>query len=128
MAAIGTDLEDGKKIEWLYTERQPCGIAPGHANCTKYLIDWLEEHGTRGIMTPVFYSFEYPTKADYAHLIKRGSSESDVRKLAQEKCAICTTNLIAKDKTLLPLDFPPYLSESSGSQSGYSMSDDKYGD
>jgi hypothetical protein len=58
-------------INWLYTERAPCGIGPGMANCTQYLDSFFNSYRTckkLGVgaarvedRTPVFYSFQYPS-------------------------------------------------------------------
>lgn len=61
-------------IQWLYTERAPCGAGPGMANCNNYLeivfnsyyenFKMLGTGAVRvkdGIKTPVFYSYQYPS-------------------------------------------------------------------
>lgn len=58
--AVQGQVTAGRKIEWLYTEREPCGVAPGMRNCAAFVDGLLEKHGVAGGDTPVYYSFEYP--------------------------------------------------------------------
>jgi hypothetical protein len=60
--AIKADVEDPRKqakIQWIYTEREPCGQAQGQRNCRQFLHGLLNTHGAQGGNTPVYYSFNY---------------------------------------------------------------------
>ena len=61
-------------IQWLYTERAPCGSGPGMANCEAYLEIVFKKYYKNylklgsgavrvkdGVDTPVFYSYQYPS-------------------------------------------------------------------
>lgn len=61
-------------IQWLYTERAPCGSGPGMADCEKYLKLIFEKCSKSilklgsgavsvkdGVNTTVFYSYQYPS-------------------------------------------------------------------
>jgi Xanthomonas XOO_2897-like deaminase len=61
--AVKPDVENvgnPAKIQWLYTEREPCGQAQGQRNCRHFLDGLLNLHGAHGAFTPVYYSFNYP--------------------------------------------------------------------
>jgi hypothetical protein len=49
------------RIEWVYTEREPCGKGPGMKNCAQFLDGLLRQYGVAGDHTPVYYSFNYPS-------------------------------------------------------------------
>jgi hypothetical protein len=74
--ALASVLDSANKSASLlavYTERAPCETGPGMANCDQYLYDQFDKFtlggklgsGTLtvplGILTPVYYSFPYPS-------------------------------------------------------------------
>lgn len=59
---VAPDVMSGKsRIEWVYTEREPCGKGPGMKNCALFLDGLLRQYGAAGDKTPVYYSFNYPS-------------------------------------------------------------------
>lgn len=78
------------KIQWLYTEREPCGVRPGHQNCTAFLTKLLKQYGASGLATPIYYSFDYPDNRVIADLLayyngelKLNLAKDDVEGLAE---------------------------------------------
>lgn len=101
LRALKWELDRGGRITWLYTERQPCGSASGHANCTSKLDGALETYGANGRDTPVYFSFDYPTAADLESLISDGLlSLDEAREMAREECQCTTAFIIGMDKTI----------------------------
>ena len=91
------------KILMVYTERQPCGKARGHANCTKRLESFLATYGAVGADTRVHYSFDYPTADDIRFLLDEpelGVEEEDLVEMCKEMCSESSQALIAYDKAL----------------------------
>lgn len=101
LRALRWELERGGRITWLYTERQPCGSASGHANCTTKLEAALEQFGANGKDTPVYFTFDYPTAKDLESLMTGGLLTLDeAREMAREECQCTTAFIIGMDKTI----------------------------
>jgi hypothetical protein len=93
--AIAESLSSGAKILWMYTERQPCGNALGHANCDAFLTKMMTKYGAYETKTPVYFSFDYPTKEDLRSSIGHDMlSEEEAVELAREWCLIGTNELV----------------------------------
>jgi hypothetical protein len=93
--ATVNSLQGGAKILWMYTERQPCGSARGHANCDAFLTAMMSKYGVNGTNTKVYYSFDYPTKEDLRYEIGANLlSEEEAVQLAREWCLMGTTELM----------------------------------
>jgi hypothetical protein len=70
--AVESECRSGRrKIEWLYTEREPCGKGPGMKNCAGFLHGLLHSYGAQGDKTPVYYTFNYPPLSDVAVVVKQ---------------------------------------------------------
>lgn len=63
-AVQGECTKGGRKVEWVYTEREPCGRGQGMKNCASFLDGLLRKHGAQGDQTPVYYSFNYPARGE----------------------------------------------------------------
>jgi len=99
--AIMDSLKSGAKIAWMYTERQPCGNALGHANCDAFLTKMMTQYGVAGTGTKVYFSFDYPTKEDLRSSIGPNLlSEKEAEELAREWCLMGTNELMAAAKEL----------------------------
>jgi hypothetical protein len=99
--ALKAEFDLGARIVWLYTERQPCGSAQGHANCTAKLQALLETYGAQGADTPVYYTFDYPTWADIESIVSSGlMSQEEAVEMAREACQCSTDFIINMDKTI----------------------------
>jgi Xanthomonas XOO_2897-like deaminase len=93
--AVVESLNRGAKILWMYTERQPCGNALGHANCDAFLTKMMTKYGVSGTSTKVYYSFDYPTKEDLRSEIGNNMlTEEEATLLAREWCLMGTTELM----------------------------------
>lgn len=101
LRALRWQFEQGARLTWLYTERQPCGSAVGHANCTSKLEEALQQFGAYGPDTPVYFTFDYPTARDLHSLIDEGLlSEEEARDMAREECQCSTIFIMDMDKTI----------------------------
>jgi hypothetical protein len=73
LASVLDSANKTAKLLAIYTERAPCEIGPGMANCDGYLYEQFDKFTTGGklgsgtleiplgILTPVYYSFPYPS-------------------------------------------------------------------
>jgi hypothetical protein len=73
LAGVLDSANKSAKLIAVYTERAPCETGPGMANCDQYLYDQFNTFqlgaklgsGTlevpKGILTPVYFSFPYPS-------------------------------------------------------------------
>jgi len=66
---IQDELKRGHKIDWVYTEREPCGTRSGHRHCDALLQNTLRQHGSKGDGTKVYYSFDYPDNESLRKLV-----------------------------------------------------------
>lgn len=99
--ALRSEFELGGRIAWLYTERQPCGSAQGHANCTTKLEALLGKYGVRGADTPVYFTFDYPTWTDFESAVTDGlMTREEAAEMAREDCQCSTEFIINMDKTI----------------------------
>lgn len=93
--AVVESLKAGARILWMYTERQPCGNALGHANCDAFLTKMMKKYGINGTNTKVYYSFDYPTKEDLRSEIGDNLlTEQEAAELARDWCLMGTNELI----------------------------------
>lgn len=93
--AIQESLNRGARILWMYTERQPCGHALGHANCDAFLTKIMTKFGINGTGTTVYFSFDYPTIEDLRSSIGPDMmSEEEAKELARDWCLMGTDELI----------------------------------
>jgi hypothetical protein len=95
------ELTRGARILWMYTERQPCGNALGHANCDGLLTKMMTLYGANGTGTKVYYSFDYPTKEDLRSEIGDNLlSEQEATELARDWCLTGTAELMEAARLL----------------------------
>ncbi len=69
-AVAGEVTSGARQIEWVYTEREPCGRGPGMKNCAQFLTGLLARYGVAGNATPVYYSFNYPSVREVTDVAK----------------------------------------------------------
>ena len=78
---VQDEVAKGRKIEWVYTEREPCGKGPGMKNCAAFLNDLLAKYGAQGDQTPVYCSFLYPSSQEVrevaAYFLQQGVIETE---------------------------------------------------
>ncbi len=65
------DLAEGKKIQWIFTEREPCG--PNLHDCSSRLQRLIDDHGAANCK--VYYMWSYPDAENRDSKTKRNTKK-----------------------------------------------------